>query len=222
MPSPLPPHSCVSVVIPALNESRHIADVVTYALGDPATAEVIVVDDASIDDTAILARQAGAAVVRSTMLGKGASMQDGVACANQDLLVYLDGDLTDLRPGIITDLCGPLLRDEADFVKARFGRSGGRVTELTAKPMLKIFFPELACISQPLGGLIAARKSLLKALTFEDGYAVDIGLMLDAHLAGARLAEVDVGSLSHDSQPLTDLVFMANEEIGRASCRERV
>jgi glucosyl-3-phosphoglycerate synthase len=107
--------------------------------------------------------------------------------------------------------CAPLLSGEADFVKARFGRGGGRVTELTAKPMLKVFFPEVAHYSQPLGGIIAARKSLLQALTFEDGYGVDIGLLLDAHLVGASMAEVDIGSLENDSQPLQDLTLMANE-----------
>ncbi len=208
------PKAYATVVIPALNEATHIAEVVAYALADPATAEVIVVDDSSIDSTAELARRAGAKVLTSSMLGKGASMHDGIALAQCNLLVYLDGDLTGLRSGIITDLCAPLLRDEADFVKARFGRGAGRVTELTAKPMLKIFFPEVAQFSQPLGGIIAARKSLLQALNFEDGYGVDIGLLLDAHLAGATLTEVDIGSLEHDSQPLHDLTLMANE-IGR-------
>ena len=203
--------ACATVVIPALNEAARIADVVAYALRDPATAEVIVVDDSSIDDTAVLARQAGARVIMSTMLGKGASMRDGLLCANYELVVYLDGDLSGLRPSIVTDLCRPLISGESDFVKARFGRGGGRVTELTAKPMLKVFFPELAHFSQPLGGLIAVRASLLKSLTFEDGYGVDIGLLIDAHRAGARLAEVDIGSLAHDSQPLLDLTAMANE-----------
>lgn len=206
-----PPTVQASVLIPALNEARRIAQVVAYARADPATGEVIVIDDSSIDDTAQLARSAGATVVTSTLLGKGASMRDGVALAKHDLLVYLDGDLSGLRKGIITQLVGPLARNEADFVKARFGRAGGRVTELTAKPMLKIFFPELAHFGQPLGGIMAARKSLLQTLEFEDAYGVDIGLLLDSHLAGARLAEVDIGSLEHDSQALEDLSFMANE-----------
>ncbi|MDO8320802.1 glycosyltransferase [Rhodoferax sp.] len=210
-PIALNARSYATVVIPALNEAKRIAEVVAFALADPATAEVIVIDDSSIDNTAALARQAGARVLTSSMLGKGASMQDGIAPAQCSLLVYLDGDLTGLRSGIITDLCAPLLRGEADFVKARFGRGGGRVTELTAKPMLKIFFPEVAHFAQPLGGIIAARKSLLQALTFEDGYGVDIGLLLDAHLTGASMAEVDIGSLEHDSQPLKDLALMANE-----------
>jgi len=184
---------------------------VAYALSDVATAEVIVIDDSSVDDTAALARAAGATVITSTMLGKGASMHDGAMAASQDFVAYLDGDLAGLRPDIISDLCRPLQQGAADFVKARFGRGGGRVTELTAKPMLKVFFPELASFGQPLGGIIAARRSLLLQLPFEDGYGVDIGLLVDAHRAGARLVEIDIGSLEHDSQPLLDLTLMANE-----------
>jgi phosphoserine phosphatase len=209
LPAPLRP--CVSVVIPALNEQKRIADVVRYALSDPATAEVIVVDDSSTDDTMTLAKAAGARVITSSLLGKGASMNDGVQAAQHDILVYLDGDLKGLRSGIISDLARPLVAEQADFVKARFGRGGGRVTELTAKPMLKVFFPELAHFNQPLGGIIAARKSLLNQLTFEDGYGVDIGLLIDAWRAHARVLEVDIGHLEHDSQPLLDLTSMANE-----------
>ena len=202
---------CASVIIPALNEAGRITDVIAHALADPATAEVIVVDDSSTDDTVALAQEAGATVITSRMLGKGASMQDGVIHAKSEFLVYLDGDLCGLQRGIVSDLCQPLLQDSADFVKASFGRAAGRVTELTAKPMLKMFFPELSMFHQPLGGIIAARKRLLQALPFEEGYGVDIGLLVDAHLAGARLAQVEIGSLAHDSQPLHDLGLMANE-----------
>ena len=205
------PHACATVVIPALNEAKRIGEVVAYALRDAATAEVIVVDDSSTDDTVQLASAAGARVIRSSMLGKGASMRDGLEASEKDIVVYLDGDLTGLRPDIVTDLCRPILEGRADFVKAKFGRGGGRVTELTAKPMLRVFFPELAPLEQPLGGLIAARKTLLWPLEFEDGYGVDIGLVVDAHRAGARMVEVDIGSLEHDSQPLLDLTVMANE-----------
>jgi glucosyl-3-phosphoglycerate synthase len=210
----LPTSAYATVIIPALNEEKRIAYVVATALADSATAQVIVIDDSSIDDTAALARQAGAQVLTSSMLGKGVSMKDGVAPSTCEFIVYLDGDLSGLRDGIVTALCAPMLRGESDFVKAQFGRSSGRVTELTAKPMLKIFFPELAHVAQPLGGIIAARKSLLQTLSFEDGYGVDVGLMLDAHLAGAKIAQVDIGSLEHDSQPLQDLALMANE-VGR-------
>lgn len=206
---PSPPR--VTVVIPALNEAARIAEVVGHALSDPATAEVIVIDDSSIDDTARLAQQAGARVLTSSMLGKGASMRDGIAAAGCELVAFLDGDLCGLSTGLVSALCEPLATGEADFVKARFGRSGGRVTELTAKPMLKVFFPELAGFAQPLGGIVAGRRALLRSLTLEDGYGVDIGLLIDAWRSGARLAEVDIGSLEHDSQPLHDLTAMANE-----------
>lgn len=198
-------------MIPALNEATRIADVVAYALGDPVTAEVVVVDDSSTDDTAARAAAAGARVITSSMLGKGASMRDGVDVAQRECLVYLDGDLSGLAPGVVSRLAAPLLEDAADFVKARFGRAGGRVTELTARPMLGVFFPEVAHLAQPLGGLIAARRSLLRQLPFEDGYGVDIGLLLDAVNHGARITEVDIGRLEHDSQPLLDLAAMANE-----------
>jgi glucosyl-3-phosphoglycerate synthase len=201
----------VSVIIPALNEAKRIADVVRYAFSDPATGEVIVIDDSSIDDTALLAREAGARVVTSSMLGKGASMKDGSTIATFDVIVYLDGDLAGLRPNVISTLAEAVSAGEADFVKARFGRGGGRVTELTAKPMLKVFFPELAGYAQPLGGLICAHKGLLKQLSFEDGYGVDVGLLIDAWRLGARLHEVNIGSLQHESQSLQDLSAMAIE-----------
>ena len=212
-PAALPPAllRCVSVIIPALNEERRIANVVAYAMADSATAEVIVVDDASTDDTRARALAAGARVITSTLLGKGPSMADGSGAARHEVLVFLDGDLAGLRPGIISSLARPIAQDEADFVKARFGRGGGRVTELTARPMLQVFFPEVARFAQPLGGVIAARSSLLRQLRFEDGYGVDIGLLLDAWRAGARLQEVDIGHLEHESQPLMDLTVMANE-----------
>lgn len=211
VPLRLPLAASATVVIAALNEAEHIASVVAFAWRDPATAEVIVIDDSSTDDTAVLAARAGARVVTSSLLGKGASMHDGVREAGRDIVVFLDGDLSGLREGLISDLCRPLLAGQADFVKARFGRASGRVTELTAKPMLKVFFPELAHFAQPLGGIVAARRALLQQLSFEDGYGVDIGLLIDAARCGARLCEVDIGSLQHDSQPLQDLAAMANE-----------
>lgn len=200
-----------TVIIPALNEENAIASVIQYALNDPATGEVIVIDDSSIDRTVEIARAAGATVMTSSMLGKGMSMRDGVFAACHEFVVFLDGDLSGLQPNIISDMVLPLRKNEADFVKAKFGRGGGRVTELTAKPMLKVFFPELAHFSQPLGGIISGRVSLFKNLSFEAGYGVDIGLLIDAFRKGARLAEVDIGSLEHESQSLADLTSMAFE-----------
>lgn len=201
----------VSVVIPALNEERRIADVVRYALSDTACAEVIVIDDCSIDATRERAEAAGARVLTSAMLGKGESMLEGLDAAAHDIVVYLDGDLAGMQPDIISKLAAPIRAGSAELVKAAFGRAAGRVTELAAKPMLRVFFPELAQLAQPLGGIVAARKALLRQLKFEAGYGVDVGILIDAHRSGARIEQVDIGTIEHESQSLAALADMAVE-----------
>jgi HAD superfamily phosphoserine phosphatase-like hydrolase len=203
----------ISVIIPVLNESETIRAVAAFARRDPDVSEVIVVDDGSIDGTPELARAAGATVVTSTLLGKGASMEDGMWAARNEVLLYLDGDLAGLHADLIRRMTRPLVEGLADFVKARFSRSAGRVTTLTARPLLRTFFPELAHIEQPLGGIIAARRSLLRKLRFETDYGVDIGLLLDAAASGAQLTEVDIGHVEHDSHPLETLGDMATQVV---------
>lgn len=201
----------VTVVIPVLNESRRIAQVVKFALDSDLVKEVLVIDDGSIDGTPELAKAAGARVITSTILGKGGSMEDGLANATTDALLYLDGDLHGLNEDLVDRMCQPILKGEADFTKARFSRKSGRVTVLTAKPLLRTYFPELAHFEQPLGGIIAARADLLRKLHFENDYGVDIGLLLDAAALGARIAEVNIGHIEHDSQDLDRLGEMATQ-----------
>ena len=216
----------LSVIIPVLNEAATIASVVEFANRSPLVDEVIVVDDGSIDGTPELAIAAGARVITSTLLGKGASMEDGMRVASNECLLYLDGDLQGLVPDLVERMCMPLITGEADFVKAKFQRSGGRVTALTAKPLLRTYFPELTAFDQPLSGIMAARRSLLQTLRFENDYGVDVGLLIDAARAKARLMEVDVGELKHDSHPLSFLEDMATQVartiLGRAACCGRL
>jgi len=201
----------ISIVIPVLNESATITSVVQYALNSPLVDEVIVVDDGSIDGTPELAAAAGARVITSSMLGKGASMEDGMRASKNKTIMFLDGDLAGLDESVIESMAAPILNDNADFVKAKFSRAAGRVTVLTAKPLIRTYFPELRQFDQPLSGIMAARKSLLEQLTFENDYGVDVGLLIDASLARARLAEVDIGSLEHRSHSLQDLGEMATQ-----------
>ena len=208
----------VSVIIPVLNEAETIAAVIQLASRSPLVDEVIVIDDGSIDGTPALAAAAGARVLTSRMLGKGTSMEDGMHAARNEWLLFLDGDLQGLAPDLIERMTVPLMIDEADFVKARFRRSGGRVTALTAKPLLRTYFPELTAFDQPLSGIMAARRSLLQKLRFENDYGVDVGLLIDAARANARFAEVDVGELKHDSHPLAFLEAMATQ-VARAILR---
>jgi glucosyl-3-phosphoglycerate synthase len=199
----------VSVVIPTLNEAKTIAGLVRLALADARVLEVIVVDDGSIDGTPDLASEAGATVMMSSLLGKGASMQDGAEAAHGQIVLFLDGDLTEVTENLVDLMTTPLLEEKADFVKARFSREAGRVTVLTARPLLSSFFPELGGFEQPLGGIVAARRSLLANIRFESDYGADVGLLIDAAMRGARLAEVDIGHIDHDSQPLDALATMA-------------
>lgn len=201
----------VTIVIPVLNESRTIGNVVKFALRDPRVAEVLVVDDGSIDGTPERAERAGARVLTSSLLGKGASMEDGLQAAHTEFLLYLDGDLRGLRSDLIQRMTRPVIAGAADFVKATFARRAGRVTVLTAKPLLRTYFPELADLVQPLGGIIAARRSFLQQLRFENDYGVDIGLLIDAAAARARILEVNIGRIEHESSPLDLLGDMATQ-----------
>lgn len=201
----------LSVIIPALNEEKTIADVVQFCLQNPLVNEVIVVDDTSEDDTAKLAAEAGAKVITSMQRGKGISMKDGINAASNDLLVFLDGDINPYPAETITLLTAPLIEGEADFVKGTFSRNAGRVTELVAKPLLNIFFPGLAHFTQPLSGMIAGRKSYFKRIRFFNDYGVDIGILLDMYLMKARVTEVNIGYIENKSKPWDALGKMSKE-----------
>lgn len=201
----------ITVIIPALNEEAHIAAVVNFAKGQPKVSEVIVVDDKSTDRTVPIAIQCGAKVITSTKLGKGASMKDGLLYSSNEIIVFLDGDIDPYPQDTIKLLADPILRGEADFVKSSFSRNAGRVTELVAKPLLSIFFPELLQHKQPLSGMIAGKKSLFLQLDFREDYGVDIGILVDMHLMKVRILDVEIGYIENKSKPWQELGKMSKE-----------
>jgi glucosyl-3-phosphoglycerate synthase len=169
------------------------------------------VDDKSLDDTVKTAREAGAKVITSTKLGKGASMKEGLLCAKNEFVIFLDADIVPYPPKTIERLAEPLTNDIADLAKACFERNAGRVTELVAKPLLNILFPDLSHFSQPLSGMIAGRKSILQQIEFRDDYGVDIGILIDMHLLHTRIIEVNIGYLDNKSRPWQELGKMSKE-----------
>lgn len=201
----------ITVIIPALNEEKTIRKVVHLANNSQLVTEVIVVDDKSMDSTVEEARKEGATVITSTKLGKGASMKDGVLVAKNELIAFLDADIITYPDNVIELLAAPLLNNEADFVKSYFTRQAGRVTELVAKPLLSILNPTFPNFQQPLSGMIAGKKSLFAKCEFEEGYGVDIGILMDMHNLGARITEVSIGNIENRMQALEQLGKMSRE-----------
>jgi glucosyl-3-phosphoglycerate synthase len=205
-----------------LNEEQTIGEVVRLARISPVVDEVVVVDDGSGDDTVALARAAGASVIFSTKRGKGMSMYEGMLVAKNDVVVYLDGDIANYVPDVVERMTTPLVTGTADFVKSSFGREAGRVTELLAKPLLSLLYPEALRFTQPLSGIIAGRRGYLMKLTFENDYGVDVGLLLDALAQGGRVVEVDIGYIRNRMKQWDQLGPMAREVAAAVLRRARL
>lgn len=201
-----------TVIIPAKNEGPTIARVVQAVKQAQWVDEVVVVDGHSDDNTAEEARKAGARVVMQSERGypaKGIAMQDGLRAAHNDVIAYVDADIVNMEPNMIEQLLEPVMKGEADFVKGTFERAEGRVTELVAKPLLKMFFPEVSGFSQPLSGEIAGRRWVFEQIKFEENWGVDVGILIDVVRLGARVKEVHIGFKDHVMKPLLDLQEMA-------------
>ncbi|MFJ4548685.1 glucosyl-3-phosphoglycerate synthase [Streptomyces sp. NPDC088817] len=222
----------VSVVLPALNEEATVGDIVAVIRRDlveraPLVDEIVVVDSGSTDRTFEVAAAAGARVVRRDEIlprlpavpGKGEVLWRSLLVTRGDVICFVDADLREISSDFVTGIVGPLLTDrDVDLVKAMYDRpftvpggdasasaaagQGGRVTELMARPLLNMHWPQLAGFVQPLGGEYAARRSLLEQLPFPVGYGVELGMLVDAlHLVGLdALAQVDVGVRRHRHQ----------------------
>jgi glucosyl-3-phosphoglycerate synthase len=236
----------ISVVIPARDEEATIGAIVRGIRADLMTAapvvdELIVMDSDSTDATADAAAAAGAAVhavrrVRPDLggrPGKGEALWKSQFVATGDVLVFVDADLTEWGTHFVTGLIGPLLADAGvQLVKGFYDRvlddgsertstQGGRVTELVARPLLALWWPELAGVVQPLAGEWAIRRDCFAALEVPTGYGVELATLLDVHASGglAAIAQVDLGSRAHRHQSVHDLGVMAAEILAVAGRR---
>ncbi|HUE25292.1 MAG TPA: glucosyl-3-phosphoglycerate synthase [Solirubrobacteraceae bacterium] len=223
----------VSICLPARNEARTIGPILEQLLPlrQLGVVDQVAVLDNSTDGTAEIARGLGAEVhdqeqlmpELGPVLGKGDAMWRALPVLNGELICFLDADSERLGPHFVCGLLGPLLlREEISLVKGFYRRpfrvgetvfpdGGGRVTELTARPLLNLFYPDLAGIEQPLAGELAARRELLERLPFVTGYGVDIALLLDAYreVGLDAIAQVDLEVRQNAHQPLRDLGPMA-------------
>jgi glucosyl-3-phosphoglycerate synthase len=217
----------VSVCIPARDEEATIGQTVASIRRDLMEAvalvdELVVIDDASTDQTARVAGAAGATVISAPAVlpdhpgpGKGQAMWKGVHSTTGDLVVFCDADIREFDPGFVVGLAGPLItRDDVAFVKGFYERplegrpgEGGRVTELMARPLISLFYPHLSDLVQPLSGECAGKRDVLETLPFVGGYGVDLGLLIDvsARFGNAALVQCDLGRRVHRNRPLSEL-----------------
>ena len=221
-----PKYKKVSVIIPAYNEEETVAKVVGVVKKAAYVDEIIVVNDGSSDQTESEAIKAGAKVINhETNKGKGEALKTGYKQSECDIIAFIDADIHNLTSAKVESMIKPILEGKTDITKTKFSRASGRVTELTAKPLLNFFFPEIS-FEQPLSGQFAARKEVLKKINFESDYGVDVGIVIDADVLGISIMEVDIGAIEHDMSPLSELNLMANEVvrtiIGRANKYGRV
>jgi Glycosyltransferases, probably involved in cell wall biogenesis len=218
----------ISVCLPARDEEATVGQIVatvrrTLMEAVPLVDEVVVIDDGSIDSTADVAAWEGARVIAVDDVlpesgpgsGKGNAMWKSLHATDGDLVCWVDADIRNFGHHFISGLLGPLITDpDIAFVKGYYRRplhgeptGGGRVTELVARPLLSVLFPELAGFIQPLGGEYAGRRSLLEEVPFVEGWGVEIGLLVDIvdRVGLASTAQVDLGVREHRNRTLDDL-----------------
>lgn len=204
----------VSVVIPAFNEEKSIEHVISVVKEVKEITQIIVVNDGSTDNTEkIVSNIDGVTLINHKVnKGKGSAMKTGLREVTGQIVLFLDADLSEINKSQVEAIIQPIIDNNADITKTKFKREAGRVTELTAKPLLQFFFPELS-FEQPLSGQFAAIKSFLDKIDLEKDYGVDIGIVLDAEALGMRIQEVDIGDIVHEMSSLKELNLMANEVV---------
>lgn len=226
----------ISVALPALNEQKTVGKVLRTIkdnLVEKARLvdEIVLIDSGSRDRTKEIAVRMGVPVyVHQDLLsnygardGKGEALWKSLLVTSGDIVLWIDTDILNINPRFVYGLIGPLLtHPELQFVKGFYRRpirvgnrtrasGGGRVTELTARPLLNLFFPELSGVVQPLSGEYGGRRSALEQLPFFSGYGVETGLLIDVfeRYGLSAIGQVDLLERIHHNQPLEALSLMS-------------
>ncbi len=226
----------ISLVLPTLDEEETIGPIVRKAMREmvgrvPLLDEVLVIDSASTDRTREIAESEGARVVQhpdvltryGSFRGKGEALWKSLFETTGDIVVWADTDVRNWHPRMVYGTLGPLLHEpRLQYVKGYYQRpiveggvlkegGGGRVTELVARPLINLFYPELSGMIQPLSGEYAGRRTLLESIPFFTGYAVEIGHLIDVteRLGIEGLGQVDLERRIHRNQELEGLSRMS-------------
>lgn len=226
----------ISLGLPALNEEAtvgHVIDTIKRTLMDevPLLDEIVLIDSDSTDNTVSIAESRGIPVYKhpdilpemGTVRGKGEALWKSLHVLKGDLIAWIDTDISNIHPRFVYGLLGPLLkRPQVQYVKGYYQRpikvgdtlqayGGGRVTELVARPLLNLYYPELSGIIQPLSGEYAGRRSALESVPFFSGYGVETGMLIDLHdrYGLDAIAQTDLEQRVHHNQPLVGLSKMS-------------
>ncbi|MCL4396421.1 MAG: glucosyl-3-phosphoglycerate synthase [Chloroflexi bacterium] len=230
----------ISLGLPALNEEKTIGKIVEmvrtrFMERDPLIDEIVVIDSNSTDRTVEIATRLGVPVVKhpevlrqyDTWVGKGEALWNSLYVLRGDLIAWIDTDIVNIHPRFVYGILGPLIREpRLKYVKGFYqrplrvgkqlqARGGGRVTELVARPLLNLFYPELSGLVQPLAGEYAGRRDALESVPFFAGYGVEIGLLIDllSRYGLSAIGQVDLEERVHRNQSLLALSKMAFEII---------
>lgn len=226
----------ISVCLPTLNVAPTLGRILEVFRGELVEKhglidQLCIIDSRSTDGTLDIAAREGARVFFDDEIlpgmppagGKGEALWKSIYAMDGDIIVWVDSDIENIHPRFVYGLVGPLLADPSiGYVKAFYERpikqggelrpsGGGRVTELTVRPMLNLFYPELSGLVQPLSGEYAGRRDVLESVPFFTGYGVESGLLIDiARTYGMdALAQVDVEVRVHDNQTIDSLSKMS-------------
>ncbi|HMO55873.1 MAG TPA: glucosyl-3-phosphoglycerate synthase [Roseiflexaceae bacterium] len=226
----------ISLALPALNEEETIGEIIgilkrTLIDELPLIDELVLIDSRSEDRTREIAESYGIPVyVHQDILpqygsftGKGEALWKSLFVLRGDIVAWVDTDIKNFHPRFVYGILGPLLREpQIQYAKGFYRRpiqmgetvsatGGGRVTELTARPLLNLFYPELSGVVQPLSGEYAGRREALEGVPFFTGYGVETGLIIDLleQYGLGALAQVDLQQRIHRNQELIPLSKMA-------------
>ena len=176
----------ITALLPAYNEEDRVGDVINALKKNKYVDNIVVVDDGSEDNTALIAKKAGARVIEMKQnKGKGAAIQKGIKKLDSDIALMLDADLIGLTTHHIQILIEPLLEDEADMVVGVL-KEGRGLTDLAQ------------LVTPNLSGQRAVKLDIIKDLNDIDNEGFGVEITLNKYVRdNGRLKFVDLPGLTH-------------------------
>ena len=200
----------ISLVIPTLNEESTIEYIIRKIFNElnkdfQIIDELIIIDGNSTDNTINILNELRKeyklldVVFEKDILknykckkGKGNQLWKGLYYSKGDIVIYCDSDIKNFDIRMIYGLIGPLITTNLKFIKGFYERplilnnqaqsnEGGRVTELCARPIINMFYPELSGFIQPLGGEYGGYRDILENVEYMTGYGVEVNILIEIY-----------------------------------------